>query len=75
MESSVLNHAHVIEQMHLNAMPFRGCVPVTQNGRGRIAPWMLMSVKEGQRDVIQIYMFVSTLLVLLLVNVGMEEQT
>lgn len=58
MESSVPNHVHVIEQMHLNAMPFRGRVPVTQNGREGIAPWMLMSVKQGARDVIQIYMFV-----------------
>lgn len=58
MESSVPNNVPVIEQMHLNAMPFRGCVPVTRDGRGGIAPWMLMSVKQGPRDAIQIYIFV-----------------
>lgn len=58
MESSVLKHVHVITQMHLNAMPCRGCVLVIRSGRGRIVQWMLMSVNEDPRVVSQIFMFV-----------------
>lgn len=58
MESSVPNDVLVTELTLLDAMPFRGSVPAIQNGRGRTAPLILMSVKEGLRYVVQIYTFV-----------------